>query len=139
MTENLTSHYDSQKADLNEAMNMTNNILDILEATATVASSVHESALIDSTALGWWWPFIIFPPASLVMGSYGLPPSVLRNFGLLALGEAIAVVVSSNHGISLNPLKGFQTYFDSHFHLSHSRAATMLETEEDIAATVSDI
>jgi len=38
---------------------------------------------------------MICPAVSLVMGSYGLPPSILRNIGLIALGEAFGFVVAS--------------------------------------------
>lgn len=42
-----------------------------------------------------WWPYVICPAVSLVLGSYGLPPSMLRNLGLIAAGEAFGFVVAS--------------------------------------------
>jgi hypothetical protein len=35
------------------------------------------------------------------MGSYGLPPSILRNLALLAVGEAFGIVVSSYDQVKL--------------------------------------
>lgn len=37
--------------------------------------------------LSRWVPYIFCPAASLVMGSYGLPPSTARNILLISLGE----------------------------------------------------
>ena len=42
---------------------------------------------------------MICPAVSLVMGSYGLPPSILRNLGLVAVGEAFGFVIVSYEDI----------------------------------------
>lgn len=94
VTEALSTKFDDHSATLIQAKNITNEILGSLEGTAAAALSVNES-LFNSAATRSWWPFVICPTASLVLGSYGLPPSILRNFGLLAFGEAIGFAISS--------------------------------------------
>lgn len=42
-----------------------------------------------------WWPYLVCPAVTLVMGSYGLPPSVLRNMGLIALGQFIGLLIDT--------------------------------------------
>lgn len=68
------------------AHNLTNDILDTLEVTAATASQVSHSVSTQSYTSSWW-PYIWCPAASLVLGSYGLPPSIGRNFILLVLGQ----------------------------------------------------
>ncbi|KAH9987270.1 hypothetical protein F4779DRAFT_632371 [Xylariaceae sp. FL0662B] len=86
ISENLSTQYDDHTYILRQAQNMTNDILDLLEDTASTAmkvnNSVHQRSSTES-----WWPYIWCPLASLIMGSYGLPPSAVRNLGLVALGK----------------------------------------------------
>jgi len=93
-TETLSANFKDHSSMLKQANNITNDILDALEETAAVAASMNESFFM-SVSTRSWWPFVVFPTASLVMGSYGLPPSIVRNLGLLAFGEAVGFVVSS--------------------------------------------
>ncbi|KAK4241512.1 nuclear fusion protein KAR5 [Achaetomium macrosporum] len=93
-TETLSTKFQDHSSMLGQAKNITNEILDSLEETAAAASSITESFFLSATTRSWW-PFLVFPTASLVMGSYGLPPSILRNLGLLAVGEFVGFVVSS--------------------------------------------
>ncbi|KAK4097200.1 hypothetical protein N658DRAFT_457365 [Parathielavia hyrcaniae] len=92
-TETLSVKLEDHATTLKQANNITNDILDSLETTADVASSVNKSFARATT--GGWWPFFVFPTASLVMGSYGLPPSILRNLALLTLGGLVGFMVSS--------------------------------------------
>jgi hypothetical protein len=94
-TETLTTKFQDHSAFLSQANNVTNDLLGALHETAAVASSMQDSFLSRVANKSSWWPYIIFPTASLVLGSYGLPPSMLRNIGLLAFGEAVGFVVSS--------------------------------------------
>ncbi|KAG7286055.1 hypothetical protein NEMBOFW57_008358 [Staphylotrichum longicolle] len=98
-TETLSAKFEDHSGMLKQANNITNDILDALEETAAVASSMNESFFTRVTTRSWW-PFVVFPTASLVMGSYGLPPSIFRNLGLLAFGEAVGFVVSSYDQLS---------------------------------------
>jgi len=78
---------------LAQAQNMTNNILDTLESTATSAAGIKGSLSRDD-GVSSWWPLLVCPTASLVMGSYGLPPSAVRNLGLVTLGWVLGLVIS---------------------------------------------
>jgi hypothetical protein len=93
-TETLSAKLEDHSSMLKQANNITNDILDSLEETAAAAASITESFFLGATTRSWW-PFFVFPTASLVMGSYGLPPSILRNLGLLAAGEFVGFLVSS--------------------------------------------
>ncbi|RYP29346.1 hypothetical protein DL767_006762 [Monosporascus sp. MG133] len=86
VTEGLSTKYDDHTELLYRARNMTSDILSTLEDTAASASFIGDSFSKHDSASSWW-PYIWCPAASLVMGSYGLPPSALRNLGLLALGQ----------------------------------------------------
>ncbi|KAJ4306025.1 hypothetical protein N0V88_000820 [Collariella sp. IMI 366227] len=98
-TETLSTKLEGHSSMLKQANNITNDILDALEGTAAAASSLNESFFMRATTRSWW-PFVIFPTASLVMGSYGLPPSIVRNIGLLVFGEMVGFVVSSYEQIT---------------------------------------
>ncbi|OTB03651.1 hypothetical protein M426DRAFT_23590 [Hypoxylon sp. CI-4A] len=99
VTEHLTAKYDDHTNLLHQASNMTNEILDTLEGTAASASYVSDSIRTKSSALSWW-PYIWCPAASLVLGSYGLPPSAVRNIALVALGEVAGWTYSSIQSFS---------------------------------------
>lgn len=92
-TQNLASNHNIHAERVEQAYNITNELLDALEETATTASTLNKSFL-SRTPTGKWWPHIICPVATLVLGSYGLEPSAFRNLGLLALGEGIGLVFS---------------------------------------------
>lgn len=94
VTETIATKYEDHTHTLNQAKNITNDLLDTLEETAATVSSVQGSLLKNATT-GQWWPYIIFPTLSLVLGSYGLQPCLLRNLGLVVLGEGIVFVVST--------------------------------------------
>ncbi|KAI1338767.1 hypothetical protein F5Y15DRAFT_424288 [Xylariaceae sp. FL0016] len=100
-TESLSTKYDDHKYQLQQAQDMTSDILDKLGDTATTATTVHDSILGRSSSISWW-PYVWCPAVSLVMGSYGLPPSALRNAGLIALGESAGFVISTLHNLSYN-------------------------------------
>ncbi|RYP50877.1 hypothetical protein DL768_003712 [Monosporascus sp. mg162] len=90
VTEGLSTKYDHHTELLHRAQNMTSDILSTLEDTAATASFIGDSFSKHDSASSWW-PYIWCPAVSLVMGSYGLPPSVLRNLGLLALAALAAL------------------------------------------------
>lgn len=70
---------------LGYAQERSGDLLETLEQASVSATAVKDSISQQS---GWssWWPYIICPSASLVMGSYGLPPSAFRNLALITLG-----------------------------------------------------
>ncbi|RYP59475.1 hypothetical protein DL770_010186 [Monosporascus sp. CRB-9-2] len=104
VTEGLSTKYDDHTELLHRAQNMTSDILSTLEDTAASAFSIGDSFSKHDSA-GSWWPYIWCPAASLVMGSYGLPPSALRNLGLLALGLIVSRVPEAAR-ISGEPSRG---------------------------------
>ncbi|CAK7198575.1 hypothetical protein SEUCBS139899_001238 [Sporothrix eucalyptigena] len=79
---------------LAKAKTLTNDMLDTIEATVAATSTI-QNMVWTYLGLASWWPYIVCPVISLIAGSYGLPPSILRNFGLLTLGELAAVAISS--------------------------------------------
>lgn len=86
LTSDLSLKHDDHAQLLHQAKSMTNEILDTLHETAASAATVEE-ALSKKSPVSSLWPYIWCPAASLVMGSYGLPPSVVRNLVLVALGN----------------------------------------------------
>ncbi|KAI1473170.1 uncharacterized protein F4812DRAFT_454985 [Daldinia caldariorum] len=90
ITENLAIKYDDHTSLLRQAHNITNAILVTLENTAASAVNINKSVL-KQLANSSWWP-IWCPAASLVLGSYGLPPSGIRNLALLTLGAYLIVI-----------------------------------------------
>lgn len=85
VTESLSQTYEQHSQRLNEAHNTTNEILGTLE-DMVISTATMSEAILQRTSHSSWWPYIWCPAASLVMGSYGLPPSAARNLGLVVLG-----------------------------------------------------
>ncbi|KAI0887851.1 uncharacterized protein GGS22DRAFT_185231 [Annulohypoxylon maeteangense] len=92
VSETLATEYYDHANHLRRAQNITNGILGSLEDTA--ASAIHVKNSVLRQSFSSWWPYIWCPAASLVLGSYGLPPSSTRNLGLLVLGEAAGFTLS---------------------------------------------
>lgn len=86
MTDDLADKYDVHAVSLQQTRSIASGILETLEDTAASAAAIGDSYL-GQRSLKSWWLYIWCPVASLVMGSYGLPPSLLRNFALVALGK----------------------------------------------------
>ncbi|KAJ2894856.1 hypothetical protein MKZ38_007174 [Zalerion maritima] len=93
VTDTLANDQNKQAYQLTLANNITSDLLDTLETATASAASVNTSLLSKSGSK--WWLYVVCPAASLVFGSYGLPPSALRNIGLLALGEIVGLLVST--------------------------------------------
>ncbi|GKT70894.1 nuclear membrane fusion protein kar5 [Colletotrichum tofieldiae] len=72
---------------------MSGDLLETLDDMVASTSEVRGSLGYRSSWTSWL-PYVICPAASLLMGSYGLPPSAVRNIGLIALGEVAGFVVS---------------------------------------------
>ncbi|KAG6010912.1 hypothetical protein E4U21_002582 [Claviceps maximensis] len=73
-----------QDRKLESTHNQTLNILTSLEAATTTVSTLQGSLPQLGTTSPWL--YAICAAASLVLGSYGLQPSLTRNVGLVALG-----------------------------------------------------
>ncbi|KAI1636836.1 hypothetical protein F4809DRAFT_607333 [Biscogniauxia mediterranea] len=98
MTDNLSTKYNDHTNLLQQAQTMAIDILYTLEDTAASATAVGDSFLKQSSAV--LWPYIWCPVVSLIMGSYGLPPSALRNLGLFTLGEGVGYILSNFQSFS---------------------------------------
>lgn len=81
----LATQYESHSESLNKAQQQAEEVLGTLESAAFSAISLQES-MTRNFRLRGWWPYIYCPIASLVLGSYGLPPSAIRNLTLVGLG-----------------------------------------------------
>ncbi|KAG7140271.1 hypothetical protein HYQ45_002973 [Verticillium longisporum] len=95
-SDKLATKYDDHVEMIEKAHSKAGDILDKLTEASASASTVHDSI---RGSVGWmnWWPYIICPTVSLTMGSYGLPPSALRNLELVALGELTGFAISLAH------------------------------------------
>ncbi len=94
----------------------------MLETTAASAISVHDSLSPLRLAGGRWWPYIVCPAASLVMGSYGLPPSAFRNLALVVLGELAGALLASYDRLASTGL------FHDHFYMAFQTAVAANDT-----------
>ncbi|KAI0152598.1 hypothetical protein GGR57DRAFT_469628 [Xylariaceae sp. FL1272] len=103
ISSHLASDYNVHTGLLHSAQNMTEEILYVLGDTAASAASVGD--LLGHRSSLSWWPYIWCPAATLVMGSYGLPPSFLRNLALFAMGEIGGFMVSSIRPLSFDHLR----------------------------------
>jgi len=83
------------------------NHTESLELASTTASGIHETldraaasvkSWNETFGLSFYENILRFslPPLSLLLGGYGLPPSLTRNFGLLVAGKLIHSCVYQN-------------------------------------------
>lgn len=117
-SETLSAKHEDHAYLLRQASNITTELLDTLEETASAARHLGQSVL-ERSAVSTWWPYMVCPAISLVLGSYGLPPSITRNLVLLAAGEVVGVTISSYGDIR----GAFEDYM----------ASNALENMEDMA------
>ncbi|KAI1196401.1 hypothetical protein F5X97DRAFT_305440 [Nemania serpens] len=94
ISDTLATNYDVHTDLLQQAQNITNEILNVLEETAASATTLGD-VFSGQRSLSSWWLYIWCPVASLVVGSYGLPPSLLRNIILVIIGETAGFIISS--------------------------------------------
>lgn len=90
----MTSRYDAHDEQLRQAQSSTNRILETLDS-ATTSVSTFTTSFSSTFWFQGWWPYIYCPAASLIMGSYGLPPSAARNIALIGAGEIAGFLVSN--------------------------------------------
>ncbi|EEY22062.1 conserved hypothetical protein [Verticillium alfalfae VaMs.102] len=93
LSDRLAKNHENHIGMIEQAHTKAEDILDKLTEASASASTVHDSI---RGSVGWmnWWPYIVCPTVSLTMGSYGLPPSAVRNLGLVALGELTGFAIS---------------------------------------------
>jgi hypothetical protein len=89
----LSSNFEEHTEKLQQATKTTNGLLDTLEETTNTAARLTQS--LSNIGFGSWLPYILCPAFTVVVGSYGLEPSPLRNFVLGALGEVLGFLISA--------------------------------------------
>lgn len=82
LTREQEGHHDRLEEAQQQALQVLNT-LDSVQATAVT----FKSTLIGGFGLTKWWPYVFCPIMTLVVGSYGLPPSAVRNVVLVSVGE----------------------------------------------------
>ncbi|KAK1759586.1 nuclear fusion protein KAR5 [Echria macrotheca] len=92
-TKTMASDSEAHAQVLKIAANITNDLLDTLEVSTATVESLTQS--LGTAGVGHWWSFIFYPAVTLVLGSYGLEPSMTRNLALIAIGEAIAFITTT--------------------------------------------
>jgi len=85
LAEGLSSQHSQHQRHLDQSKATSEAILGALHRAEDTAGALQNSFM------GRWghfgiWPYVVCPTATLMMGSYGLPPSILRNVGLIAMG-----------------------------------------------------
>ena len=87
--ETLSLRQDDHARSLSEAQNITDEILGTLDEVAASAMILEGASLsyLGGSGLFRWISYIVSPVATLMLGSYGLAPSAMRNLGLVVLGE----------------------------------------------------
>ena len=111
---NISLRYDEHSEQLRKAQSGADQILRILD-TAAASASTLTSSFSSAFAIQGWWPYIYCPAASLLMGSYGLPPSAVRNIALFGIGEIAGFFLSNISNI----LSSFRSFTISGFEVGH--------------------
>ncbi|KAL6866642.1 hypothetical protein J3F83DRAFT_116580 [Trichoderma novae-zelandiae] len=93
LADSLLVQHKGHQEQLSNAQQTASDLIDILDSASTSAVTLRSSI---SSSFGWgsWWPYVFCPLTSLVVGSYGLPPSATRNLVLISLGEMAGFGVS---------------------------------------------
>ncbi|KAH7161431.1 hypothetical protein EDB81DRAFT_644198 [Dactylonectria macrodidyma] len=85
LADNLLVQFDSHEGRLEQAQQKATRILDTLD-TAAESAAVFRNSIFGGFGMSGLWPYVLFPVASLMMGSYGLEPSIGRNIWLVGIG-----------------------------------------------------
>lgn len=75
-------HHQEHLRDVHE---MAERILETLTSVSLSLGSLR-GFLLGARRYSRWWPCVVCPATTLVVGSYGLPPSTMRNLLLFVLG-----------------------------------------------------
>ncbi|PNY26857.1 Nuclear membrane fusion protein Kar5 [Tolypocladium capitatum] len=98
----LTLKHKGHQERLDHAHQTAERVLNTLDSVSASARTFKNS-LLSGLGFSRLWPYIFCPATSLIIGSYGLPPSATRNILLLGLGEAAGLIVSvvNQYGIEV--------------------------------------
>ncbi|POR38305.1 Nuclear membrane fusion protein Kar5 [Tolypocladium paradoxum] len=89
----LTLKHQGHQERLYHAQLTAEQVLDTL-GSVSASAGMFKNSLLSGLGFSRLWPYIFCPATSLIIGSYGLPPSATRNILLLGLGEAAGFIVS---------------------------------------------
>ncbi|EHK48298.1 hypothetical protein TRIATDRAFT_316381 [Trichoderma atroviride IMI 206040] len=93
LADSLLVQHEGHQERLVHAQQTASNLIDLLDSASSSAATLRTS-IYNGLGLSSWWPYIFCPLTSLVVGSYGLPPSATRNLMLISLGEIAGFGVS---------------------------------------------
>ncbi|KAF4447529.1 hypothetical protein F53441_8913, partial [Fusarium austroafricanum] len=82
LAEDLLVKYDNHESRLDKALRKSGQVLELLDAAAASANGI-QGYIFGGFGLSGFWPHVLCPVLSLMMGSYGLQPSLVRNIWLL--------------------------------------------------------
>ncbi|KAL7782475.1 hypothetical protein V8C43DRAFT_197785 [Trichoderma afarasin] len=109
LADSLLAQHKGHQEQLVSAQQTASDLIDILDSASSSAVTLRGSIY---SGFGWgsWWPHVFCPLMSLVVGSYGLPPSATRNIMLISLGEMVGFGISivKHYGSNIH------TAFSSH-------------------------
>ncbi|PWI68941.1 hypothetical protein PCL_01326 [Purpureocillium lilacinum] len=128
LADTLTVKHDGHRKALHDAQETAEQVLDTLESVSTSAGTLQGS-ILSGLGMAKWWPYLLCPVTTLMVGSYGLPPSAMRNMLLLGLGEAAGFIISAaNHyaSIKINTHSG-----TSSSPLNHSSSYNPVDLTDD--------
>lgn len=97
--DSISTRYEQHGQALAQAQQKADQILGSLDYAAHSAASFQRS-ISSSFGMRTWLPYIYCPLISVVMGSYGLHPSLARNVVLAGAGEVVGFVVSYLSNVS---------------------------------------
>lgn len=86
LADSLLTQHEGHQERLVHAQQKASDLIDILDSASSSAANLRTS-IYKSLGWGSWWPYVFCPLTSLVVGSYGLPPSATRNLMLISLGK----------------------------------------------------
>ena len=85
LADGLSRKQQAQSDILDSAKNKTRAFMEQLNAVSQSIETFHKP--IFESKLDWW-PYVACPAATLVLGSYGLAPSAVRNLALVGVGKS---------------------------------------------------
>ncbi|UKZ55223.1 hypothetical protein TrVGV298_009042 [Trichoderma virens] len=109
LADSLLVQHKGHQEQLVSAQQTASDLIDILDSASSSAVTLR-SSIYSGFGWGSWWPYVFCPLTSLVVGSYGLPPSATRNIVLISLGEmaGFGISLAKQYGNDIHTV--FTTY-----------------------------
>ena len=144
LADNLALKYGSHETRLDEALQKSNQVLDVLEETAASAAGLQGYMFNSLVSQLWPWPYVVCPVLSLMMGSYRLEPSAVRNLWLFGIGKlprcAEKSVPNVDSGEAVGILIAKATYFmDLIGHTTVTKTTTAPTPNQSLAITAWEV